>query len=69
MAWSERAGFQHLEDIEPITVTAYIETLTAPGRAAHSQTAHGRHPDDVFLAHRKRGSRRHAAKSVAKFIL
>jgi site-specific recombinase XerD len=25
--WSERAGYQHLEDIEPITVAAYIETL------------------------------------------
>jgi site-specific recombinase XerD len=24
---SERAGYQHLEDIEPITVAAYIETL------------------------------------------
>src|SRR5215510_3854559 len=27
MAWQERAGYQHLEDIEPITVAAYIETL------------------------------------------
>src|SRR6202162_3924150 len=27
LAWSERAGYQHLEDIEPITVAAYIETL------------------------------------------
>ena len=26
LAWAERAGYQHLEDIEPITV-AYIETL------------------------------------------
>src|SRR6202051_5126785 len=26
LAWSERAGYQHLEDIEPITVAAYIET-------------------------------------------
>src|SRR5246500_2382555 len=25
--WCERAGYQDLEDIEPITVTAYIETL------------------------------------------
>jgi site-specific recombinase XerD len=25
--WCERAGYQHLEDIEPITVAAYIETL------------------------------------------
>src|SRR5215831_19727145 len=33
LAWAERAGYQHLEDIEPITVAAYIETLqrqTAP---------------------------------------
>ena len=27
MTWVERAGYQHLEDIEPITVAAYIETL------------------------------------------
>jgi site-specific recombinase XerD len=27
LAWCERAGYQHLEDIEPITVAAYIETL------------------------------------------
>ena len=27
MTWLERAGYQHLEDIEPITVAAYIETL------------------------------------------
>jgi Phage integrase, N-terminal SAM-like domain len=27
LAWSERAGYQQLEDIEPITVAAYIETL------------------------------------------
>jgi len=25
--WVERAGYQQLEDIEPITVAAYIETL------------------------------------------
>src|SRR5215469_13733836 len=25
LAWCERAGFRHLEDIEPITVAAYIE--------------------------------------------
>ena len=33
MTWLERAGYQHLEDIEPITVATYIETLqrqTAP---------------------------------------
>src|SRR5580704_16055178 len=27
LAWAEHAGYQHLEDIEPITVAAYIETL------------------------------------------
>jgi site-specific recombinase XerD len=27
VAWSERAGYEHIEDIEPITVAAYIETL------------------------------------------
>jgi hypothetical protein len=27
MTWAERAGYQQLEDIEPITVAAYIETL------------------------------------------
>jgi hypothetical protein len=27
LAWVERAGYQDIEDIEPITVAAYIETL------------------------------------------
>src|ERR1700692_2678391 len=27
LTWCERAGYQDLEDIEPITVAAYIETL------------------------------------------
>ena len=27
LAWAEHAGYQDLEDIEPITVAAYIETL------------------------------------------
>src|SRR6516225_2024445 len=27
LAWCERAGYQDIEDIEPITVEAYIETL------------------------------------------
>jgi hypothetical protein len=27
LAWAERAGYQDLEDIEPITVAAYLETL------------------------------------------
>ena len=36
LTWCERAGYQHLEDIEPITVAAYIETLqrqAAPPRS------------------------------------
>src|SRR5260370_22778717 len=56
LAWVERAGYQQLEDIEPITVAAYIE-ITAPGRAAHGQTAYGRHPHAVLLAHRKTSAR------------
>ena len=31
MAWAERAGYQDLEDIEPITVASYIETLQRLG--------------------------------------
>src|SRR5271169_1062351 len=27
LAWADRVGYQDLEDIEPITVAAYIETL------------------------------------------
>jgi hypothetical protein len=27
LTWAERAGYQDLEDIEPITVAAYIKTL------------------------------------------
>src|ERR1700735_3495255 len=27
LTWCERTGYQHLEDIEPITVAAYIKTL------------------------------------------
>ena len=27
LAWAERAGYQELEDIEPITVAAYIESF------------------------------------------
>ena len=37
LAWAERAGYQGLEDIEPITVAAYIETLqrqSAVGKSA-----------------------------------
>src|SRR6201987_3721876 len=35
LAWVERAGYQDLEDIEPITLAAYIETL---GRQAAPST-------------------------------
>src|SRR5580704_4982801 len=39
LAWVERAGYQDLEDIEPITVAAYIETLqrqAAPPTVTHA---------------------------------
>ena len=42
LAWVERAGYQHLEDIEPITVAAYIETLqrqAAPPTVKHHMAA------------------------------
>jgi site-specific recombinase XerD len=45
LAWAERAGYQDLEDIEPITVAAYIETLQGQAAPAHGQTAYGSHPD------------------------
>jgi len=51
LAWAERAGYQHLEDIEPITVAAYIEILQRQAALPHGQTAHGSHPDAVLLAH------------------
>jgi hypothetical protein len=53
LAWAERAGYQDLEDIEPITVAAYRNPST-PGRAGHGQTAHGDDPNAVFLAYRER---------------
>jgi site-specific recombinase XerD len=42
LSWCERAGYQHLEDIEPITVAAYIETLqrqTAPATVKQHMAA------------------------------
>src|SRR6201984_3596909 len=42
LTWCERAGYQHLEDIEPITVAAYIETLQRQAAPPHGQAAHGR---------------------------
>ena len=45
LAWAERAGYQDLEDIEPITVAAYIETLqrqAAPPSVKQQMAAIGR---------------------------
>ena len=38
LAWAERAGYQDLEDIEPITVAAYIETFSARPRRPRSNS-------------------------------
>ena len=38
LAWVERAGYQDLEDIEPITVAAYIETLQRQAAAPRSNS-------------------------------
>ena len=38
LAWVERAGYQDLEDIEPITVAAYIETFNARPRRPRSNS-------------------------------
>ena len=54
MAGPDHAGYQDLEDIEPITVAAYIEIPSTPGRCVDGQTAHGCHPDAVFLAHQEK---------------
>src|SRR6476620_7695369 len=47
LAWAERAGYQHIEDIEPITVAAYIETLQRQAAPATVRTANCRHPVTV----------------------
>src|SRR6266446_4217301 len=39
LAWVERAGYQDLEDIEPITVAAYIETLQRQSAPPPSSSA------------------------------
>jgi len=53
LAWVERAGYQDLEDIEPITVAAYIETLQR--QAAHPRSSSTWRPSGCcFLADRKR---------------
>ncbi len=49
--WCQRAGFQSLEDIEPITVAAYIEQHPGSPQPPNSIC---RDPDAVFLAHRAR---------------
>jgi hypothetical protein len=57
LAWSERAGYQDLEDIEPITVAAYIEILqrqAAPPTVKQHMAAVRML---LFLAHRKRSAR------------
>jgi site-specific recombinase XerD len=51
LAWSERAGYQDLEDIEPITVAAYIETLQRQAAPPTAKQHMADHPDVVFLAH------------------
>src|ERR1700744_6074794 len=38
LAWAERAGYQDLEDIEPITVAAYIEHCNAGQRRPRSNS-------------------------------
>src|SRR6201997_1043600 len=40
LAWVERAGYQQLEDIEPITVAAYIETLQRQAAAPPAVKQH-----------------------------
>src|SRR6202043_2046750 len=57
LVWAERAGYQDLEDIEPITVAAYIEILQRRAAPPTVKTAYGSHPDAVFLVHRKRSAR------------
>jgi Phage integrase, N-terminal SAM-like domain len=53
LAWCERAGYQDIEDIEPITVAAYIETLQRQA-APPTVKQHMADPHAVFLADRKR---------------
>src|SRR6516164_10810534 len=42
LAWVKRAGYRHIEDIEPITVAAYIEFLqrqAAPAKVKQHMAA------------------------------
>jgi hypothetical protein len=50
--WCQRCGFRHLEDIEPITVAAYIEQHS--GSPATIKQDMARYKDDVFMADRER---------------
>ena len=54
LAWAERAGYQDLEDIEPITVAAYIETLQRQAAAPTVKQHMAAIRMLLFLAHRKR---------------
>ena len=56
LAWAERSGYQDLEDIEPITVAAYIEILQR--RAAPPTVKQHMAAIRMLLAHRKRSARR-----------
>jgi len=40
LAWCERGGYRDLEDIEPITVAAYIETLQRRAAPPNGQAFH-----------------------------
>ena len=50
MTWVERAGYQHLEDIEPITVAAYIETLQRQAAAPTVKRTRLTNPPYQFAA-------------------
>src|SRR6202008_4867083 len=57
LAWCERAGYQDLEEHRTHHGRGLHRGTPAPGRAGNGQTAHGRDPDAVFLAHRKGSAR------------
>jgi hypothetical protein len=54
LAWAERAGYLDLEDIEPITVAAYIEMLqlraAPPAVKQHMAAIRSRHPLTLAFA-------------------
>jgi hypothetical protein len=53
LAWCERAGYQHLEDIEPITVAAYIRiyfcTISSHSQIFLELTGGGSRTQEVTL--------------------